>query len=193
MKTSYVEVVIDGPRGWDVGFVQGYLNGKGTGERVFDAEGEGFDCEPLKEKLKQLLHLDSDTAHLLVPENFVADVREAVKKSTDTHRPITICHERAISGARFHFTVHVFSKEYAAKIRELFDHMPDGVKLIDSTGFDVKVDPGAEGVELYAPTHDFEMKGEGVVEGDLEGVIQVYRACRAEELIHQSAAELIPV
>ncbi len=192
MKTSYLEVVIDGPRGWDVGFVQGYLYGEGNGGRVFDAEDEGFDCEPLREQLKQMLHYESDTAHLLVPSDLSDNVKKAVELSRNVHHAMEIRHERALKGGRFTFSVHIYSKEHAEKIRELFDGLPEGVSLVDSKGFQEKVDPDAKGVELYAPTHDYEMKGEGTVEGDLDGLIQVYRACRDEELIHQSEAELIP-
>ena len=46
MPERYVEMVIDGPSGWDIGFIRGYLRGKGQGGMVLDAEEEGFDCKP---------------------------------------------------------------------------------------------------------------------------------------------------
>jgi hypothetical protein len=192
MTSRYVEFVIDGPKGWDLGFVRGFLHGREMDGRIIDAEKEGFDCAPLREHLKELLHPDSNTAHLLVPEDLAAAVEEAVQASGQAGFPMVIRHRRAVHEARFTFSVHLYSREVGKKVLSLFTQLPDRVTLRMENGFEEKVDPRAEGVELYAPTHDYELKGEGTVEGELEPVLKLYRACRDEDLIHQSQAHLIP-
>ena len=46
MAVKYAELVVDGPRGWDIGFIRGFLRAKGLADRVLNAEAEGFDCRP---------------------------------------------------------------------------------------------------------------------------------------------------
>ncbi len=58
--------------------------------------------------------------------------------------------------------------------------------------FEENRDPDAKGVELYAPTHHYELRGKGTVEGAVDGVVELYRYCRMEDLIHQDEAVLIP-
>jgi hypothetical protein len=192
MTSRYVEFVIDGPKGWDLGFVRGFLHGRGMDGRVIDAEKEGFDCAPLREHLKEMLHPDSDTAHLLVPEDLTSEVEEAVQASGGAGFPMVIRHRRPVHGARFTFSVHLYSREVGKKVLSLFTQLPPQVTLNMTKEFEERVDPAARGVELYAPTHDYELKGEGTLEGELEPVLSIYRACRDEEIIHQSEAHLIP-
>lgn len=192
MTNRYVEFVIDGPKGWDLGFVRGFLNGRGMDGRVIDAEREGFDCSSLREHLKEVLHPDSETAHLLVPEDLIGQVEEAVEASTRAGHPMVIQHRRPVAKARFTFSVHLYSREVGKKVLALFTQLPPAVAVQMTKEFEERVDPGAAGVELYAPTHDYELKGEGTVEGELESVLALYRACRDEDLIHQSEAHLIP-
>ena len=158
---------------------------------MLDAEAEGFDCEPLKEKLRELLHPDRDTLHLLVPDSCRGTVMEALANSKGTSHPLELRHERAVTGARFHFTLKVYSKEHGEAIRTLFEQLPEGARLTPDSDLQVMLDPSAEGVELYAPTHDFELRGKGTIEGDLMPVLEVYRKCVEELLIHQEKAHLV--
>ena len=190
MSTQFFELVIDGPHGWDLGFVRGFLNGRGEGGKVFNAEKEGFDCESLREDITELLK-GSDIAHLLVPENLVETVREAVEASGKAGYPMTIRHERKIAKARFKCTFHAYSKETGEKIKEIFDREKLDKELVVEFDFKERTDPGAEGVELYAPTHDYEMTGEASAEGPIKPFVELYRKCRAEDLIKTSKAELI--
>lgn len=192
MAAKYWELVIDGPKGWDLGFLKGFLAGKGLDGRIVDAEEEGFDCSPYREKIRELLHPDRDTLHLVVPEEAIESVKQALAESTAKGHLMSLRHQRPLKGARFSFHLKVFSKEHGDRIRAFFGNLPPGARLVEVKPLTEKQDPDSMGVELYAPAHDYELTGEGTIEGDFEPVLEVYRFCRQEDLIHQKKAELVP-
>jgi len=191
MATRYHELTIQGPKGWALGFVRGFLRGRDADGRVIDAEGEGFDCEPFREQIGELLHPGSETLHLLVPEPLQPLVREAVDRGAEQGEAMAIRHSRAIAGARFEFSFTLYSRQHGARIRHMLENPPPGTRLSEETRFEETAEPGEKGLDMYAPVHSYELRAEGAVEGDLEGVLTLYRACRHEELIRTKPARLI--
>jgi len=187
----YYELVIEGPRGWGTGFLHGFLLGRGCRQAVLDAEEEGFDVESLREQIRELLLPMAEILHLVVPGPLAADVRRAVKAAASRGRTMTIRREHAITGTRFHFEFSIYSPRHASRLRRLLEHLPAGAHLSKGTSFTEIRDPDAGGLEMYAPVHQYELRGEGEVEGDLEAVLPIYRLCRDEELVQVSCAELI--
>ena len=71
-----------------------------------------------------------------------------------------------------------------------FRNLPPGARLVEEEPLREKQDPDSKGVELYAPSHDYELTGRGRVEGAFDAVLEAYRFCRREDLIHQERAQL---
>jgi hypothetical protein len=193
MATRYHELLIEGPRGWTLGFIQGFVRGRGNKVDLLDAEEEGFACEQISERVHELVHRSEETLHLLVPKSSLPVVRRAVKAAVARGRDVKITCDRPLAGARFSFSTVAYSREHASKIRGIFYHLRKGVKLSEETTFDEIVEPSAKGIEAYAPVHEYELRGKGGVEGPVNGVIALYRACRDEPLIQEGAPKLIPV
>ena len=191
MATRYQELIAEGPRGWALGFVQGYLRGRDADNRVIDAEEEGFECESFREQIKELLQPASEVLHLVAPEPLVPLVREAVNRGAELGRAIRILHSRPLAGARFRFSFSIYSRQHAARIRGLFENLPEGVKLTEDTRMDERSEPGPKTLDMYAPVHSFELQAKGGVRGPFEGILTLYRVCRHEELIHAERAELL--
>jgi len=185
MAAKYWELVIDGPKGWDLGFLRGYLSGKGLDGNLVDLEEEGFDCEPYREKIRELLNPEQDTLHVAVPEGALDGVTEALGESAAAGRPMTLRHRRPLSGAGFGFSLRVYSREHGARFLAFFRNLPAGARLVEEEPLREKQDPDSKGVELYAPSHDYELTGRGRVEGAFDAVLEAYRFCRREDLIHQ--------
>jgi hypothetical protein len=187
----YYELVIDGPRGWGAGFLQGFILGGGAGEPPIDAEAEGFEVETLREQIHEILVPSAATLHLLVPADLVPRVRRAVRAAASLGRAMAVRRERVVEKACFRFEFCIFSPEHASRLRRRLEHLPPGARLSAGSGFTEVRDPDARGVEMYAPVHQYEMRGEGEVEGSLEAVLPIYRLCRDEELVKVSGARLI--
>jgi hypothetical protein len=187
----YHELVIEGRRGLAMGFVQGYLAGRELTDEVFDAEAEGVCCESFREKFREFLNPKRETVHLLVPEHLVEKAKEALARSRERDIPLTLLHERVIARLRFSYAFQVYSREHGRRIRSWFESPPEGVALSRKAVLAERIDPGAKGIEMYSPVHDYELKGKGTVEGAVRGVLEFYRLCRDEELIE--TGELEPI
>jgi len=191
MGERYHEMVIEGPRGRLHGFIEGYLGGRGIDKPVIDAEREGINCQPFLERISDLLHPTSEVLHLLVPEDVAPVLRKALEKEAPPDLHAVIKAERVIVGARFAFSFAIYSREHAARVKERFTQLPEGVRLTPDTHFEEKEHPASSGVEVYAPVHDFSFTGKGTVTGDVEGVLELFQFCRDEDLIEHRPAELI--
>ncbi len=191
MPPRHHEVTIAGPRGRARGFVEGYLAGRGAlSGPLPEAEEEGFDAESLRERLSESLHPGSQTVHLLVEERSLDVLREAVGAAGSCGVAIRIVETRPIAGARFEFSLAAYSEEHGRRILGWFERLPGGVRLEPAEPFRVRRDPRASGTEVYAPAHAYELRGEGAVEGDLEGVLALLRLCRDEDLVRVRRAVL---
>jgi hypothetical protein len=187
----YHEMVIEGRRGQAMGFVHGYLAGRDLTDEVFDAEAEGVCCESFREKFREFLNPKRETIHILVPEHLVEQVKESLARSRERDMPLTLLHERVLSGLRFSYSFQVFSRKHGRRIRSWFESPPEGVSLSRKAVMAERIDPGAKGIEMYSPVHDYELKGKGSVEGSVRGVLEFYRLCRDEELV--GTGELEPL
>lgn len=191
MPHRYREVVVGGPRGRGLGFLEGFFAGRGHGKSLLDAEEEGFDCQTLREQLREILHPKAEWFHVLVPDDRLALVREAVEAAASRHLPLEIHQTRAVSGARFSFSCSVYSREHGQRIRGGFERLPEGVSLQPEQPFEEIIRPGSKGIAVYAPDHQYELRGHGDVTGPLEGVLAVHRFCRDEALIRSSRIESV--
>lgn len=191
MAEEFVELVVDGPRGWDIGFVRGFLAGRGLEAPILQAEEEGFACESFAEKAREVFQPGRERMHLLVPRGASALVKEAVTESAARGQAMAVRSERPLAGARFRFFARIFSRVHGERIRRLLTELPEGARAMTGSRWEEREDPDAKGEELYAPVHEYELKGEGAVEGELLAVLDVYRRCREEELIRVERAELI--
>ena len=187
--TEFYEFVIQGQTGWTLGFIQGYLRGHGETEGVLDAEAEGFHCESLRERFRELIHPSSDTLHLIASDRVGASVLEAVAEAVALGHATEMVHKERIVAARFTFSTTVYSREHGERIREMFKNTAEGVTVKGE--MTVKINPDAKGVEMYAPAHEYELKGEAVVAGPVDGVLDLHRQSRDEELINLGHLELV--
>jgi hypothetical protein len=189
MAARYHEVVLQGERGRALGFVEGFLVARA--QRGFvNMEAEGFDCEPLRERVRQVLRPGEDTLHLLLRPEGLAPLREAVGAAADLGLALALRDDRPVQGARFRFAFRIYSREHAARIRAWFEPAPPGVTLAEAE-FEERIEPEARGLEAYAPEHDYELRGEATATGEIEAILALHRRCRDEELVREQPLELV--
>lgn len=191
MADRYHHLLIEGPRGWTLGFIHGYLRGTGAEAMLLDAEAEGFACQPLRERWREILDPGREIIHLLARDDVLALVRQALADRMAEERGVKLREGLLIAGAQFDFSVQTFSREHAERIRELFAHLPPGVELTKDTSFKEILDPEAAGAHSMMPAHDYELRGEGSAAGPLDGVLTLHRACRNTELIKERSIQFL--
>lgn len=190
MSERYHNLLIEGPRGWTLGFIHGYLRGAGAEAMPLDAEAEGVACEPFGERVHEILHPASEVLHLLAREEVLARVRQALADTMALEKGVHLKDELLIASAHFEFSLKIYSREHAAHIRDLFANLPPGVELTSDTAFKEIVDPEAAGVHSLAAAHGYELRGEGSVAGPLDGVLSLHRICRDLELVKERPIRL---
>ena len=77
----------------------------------------------------------------------------------------------------------------------LFEPLPPGVSIAAGATFTEHRENERTGRResggAYAPVHDYEGRGGGLVSGPIEALLPLWRACRDEELIEAAAMELV--
>jgi hypothetical protein len=192
METDYTEVVVTGHAHGAFSYLQGFLEGRGVDpSRVFEAEREGFACEPLREQIRDLLGPAHATLHLLVPADLLAITREAIDQGAERGEAMALKDARPLAGARFSYSFTAFSRPDGERLQALFARLEDGLALDLESGVEVSIEPDAGGAEAYAPLHEYEARGKGAVAGEVAAVIRFYRRLKQEELIRLKPLELV--
>ncbi len=171
MKTTFSEIVIEGRFMLVKGFLLGFLSVKNPEGKYFFHRKAGIRRETFKDLLKEFFELDN-YVHLCLEDNLVKPFVEASKLYTKiTGNEVKSI--RPITSARFSFAFEVFNREAAAEIKNVIEHLPEGVKLTDFFPYEEK-DAEGKGTEAYAPLHEYVYRAKGVLEGDFSGVMDVY-------------------
>ncbi|QDU60895.1 hypothetical protein Pan216_17480 [Planctomycetes bacterium Pan216] len=181
MADTYHEVVVEGPTAMVKGFIAGYLVGRGlaSGEIMFAGE-QDIVGESLGERFSEWVGLHHYT-HLIVPDRLFPELKRDFGKIEETLR-LSIAKERLIKSASFAFRYRCYNRGHAEQLEELVQNIPEGIIL---TGYEVKerVDPTAEKVELYSPTHPYESTAHGTLHGDVRGIVAFHEKCEQHDLM----------
>jgi hypothetical protein len=125
-------------------------------------------------------HIAEDHTHVLAPAETLKIFEE--KLPTEKHPGVVVIAAHEVIDFSFRFTVDCYSRLHAQNIMDILGDQPKGL-IIEGFKPYIELDPTASGVELYAPVHDFEFHGKGLVRGDVSRVIILYRNCEKEPLI----------
>jgi hypothetical protein len=180
--SAWYEMVIQG-REEDI---RDLLPGVATdGERPVWGEELDLRAGSFPERILELL--GAKTHHLLfVPGTQARPLVRAIQGKPE----IRLERLREISSGHFPFSAKAFSPEVAAKIKDaLHSPLPPGVTL-EACQESEKVDPEAEGVELYAPVHAYTYRCQGTFSGPPPGIFQIHRTLQALDFVHEEKLEL---
>lgn len=169
----FFEVVFRGKPKVVRGFLSGLVLGSGHDADLFFSFLDGVHHEGKAEKLAEMVGIRATECHVIVDDRTSALLKRLGKRiPAETGLEITA--HRKIGSASVAFSYRAYAPRYDLEIRGLLDGLPAGLKL---RGFKhrEKRDPGAEGVEAYSPTHDYEACGEGTVAGPVDLVIALRR------------------
>lgn len=179
----YYEIIIRGDDRDLIPFIAGFAAACGMSDVHF-AQEIGLRLNPLRERIKH----HGEVQHVICPENQRARLREAVAAAAPRYA-FEIRDESKIGRAYFHFALETPSREVAGEIREALATLPPGVVVMD---FDPEelVHPDARGAEVYSPVHEYVLRGKGVIEGDVGGVVEMRRRLSDIEFVHCDEIDL---
>jgi hypothetical protein len=179
MSHSFSEIVIEGPFMLVKGFLVGFLSAAKPDGKYFFHRKAGIHRETLKGFLKELFELDNHV-HLCIESDLIDRFIESVKLYTKI-TGMKIQSVKPINSASFSFAYELYNEDIAAKAKKLISNISEGVKVVDYLPVEQK-DISGEGVEAYAPLHEFTSRAKGTITGNFEGVIDLYLKIKRGDL-----------
>jgi hypothetical protein len=174
MSTNFTEIMIKGEPALIKGFVIGFLEGReDKGNTFVEEEGRIEEDNPLH----MILHFFSAHPHL-VPVIAEAGIVESLCRALQNRKeeiPAEVMSVRNVTGAFFEFKYKTFSEEVGKSLLEFFSNLPSGVRMKVGYRPAEKITPREKGVDAYAPLHDYELQGSGVVQGEVKEIYRLYR------------------
>ncbi len=187
-KKSFYEVVFVGKPKVVRAYLAGLTTGSGEDASIFFSFQDGVFHEGKAERLSELLHVRALDCHVIVDSGISGRLKKAAKK-LPLETGLTIDSNKHIKSASLNFKFEAFAKRYNDEIVEFFRNLPAGLRL-DGYSHEVKLDPAAKGVEAYAAAHDYEAKGNGIVIGRIDLLIELKRKLQNFPLVQSEEIEL---
>ncbi|MEA2062458.1 MAG: hypothetical protein U9P14_02065 [Gemmatimonadota bacterium] len=170
MQAQYTELVISGTFAMVKGFLLGYRCGTGEEFGCFFHRKSGIRRDTLAEMLRDVLELDN-LVHLCLEQKAAAGFKRALEK-VEPLVGMQIKQERLIREAKFNFSFVINNRQAASEVKEVLSGLPESVELVDYDESESKDERAVVGG--YAPRHSYTFKGQGTLEGEFEGVMELY-------------------
>lgn len=164
---DYYEIIIRGDANVVDAYLKGFLAGRGIKSGFFFSREWPFHLKHVWERLKYR----GEVEHVVC----VAGLRQTISGSIDrSNVDIEVKEMRKIESMSFHFDFKTANRKAGAAIKRALRSLPPGVAIEDLDPVE-SVRPDARGAEGYAPLHDYEFEGKGVVTGDVDGVLKMHK------------------
>ncbi len=165
-KKSFYEVVFLGKPKVVRAFVKGFTMGVLEDATVFYSFNAGIHHEGKAEKLAEMVGIRGTDCHVIVDSATSALLKKRAKRiAKETGLEITS--HRHIRSASMFFKFQAFAPRYNKEIVDLVQKLPAGLR-VDGFHHDVRLDPGAKGIEAYSSVHHYEATGEATVVGRID-------------------------
>jgi len=132
--------------------------------------------------LTRLVGIRQDHTVIIVAASVMEPLQE-VLSTGEKAMGMKLISSREIREASFRFSFITFSREVGGKLDLILRQIPPDVSIEPPYLPEVKVDAEGEGVEAYAPLHEYELKAQGKISGDCEGVCRCYERLRRYEVV----------
>lgn len=184
MAVKHYDFVIKGGEKELCAYLLGFLRGKGVKSGYLFTS-----CYPFQSHfLKELIQYHGEVVHLICRANLRTVIVNAIRQRPEGS-DFEIVESRPVVNTTFDFKFSTANRTVAGAIKRLLGRHPAGVKLVDYEPEEV-INPGAKGVEGYAPLHEYEFRGKGTIVGDVEGVLKVRQKLEGNEFINCDEIEI---
>jgi hypothetical protein len=177
MAAIYYEYIVKGNEDALCAYIGGFLRGKGIKEGCYFSK----DCPFHRHHIREIIEYHGDVIHLICRSNLRSTIESAIRQSAAQHE-FEIKETHKIAKVSFRFKFETANRSVAGTIKRALGRLPADVKLVDYEPKE-EVTPKAKGPEGYAPLHAYFFTGEGVVEGDVAGVLKVHEKLSNHEFV----------
>lgn len=168
---NYLEVVITTAEGIGEGFMRGYFRGAGDSSEIINLERRGLEHETFKGFLEEMIHPGEEILHLLIEEEKYGLLKEALKKLTDEGFGGVEKVKKSYKKISAKFNLKTYARKTGAEAKKLLTAKRGDVLISFDEKPEESISENADGVELYAPDHPYELKANGKIEGSIEEIL----------------------
>lgn len=186
---NYHELIIAGNYDLVRGFVTGFLAGRSFPAPAVFSRESGIRRMSLGERMLTWAGVQEHLAHVIVEEGVAGDLIREIA-TDEAGLALKVVSNRRIRNATFGFHYRVFAKAYGDQVREIFASVPSRVAVRYKREPSEKVRPGAQGIEMYTPDHDYELAAEGTASGSFADIFPFFRKASEHPLIQVEEIEL---
>jgi hypothetical protein len=166
---SYREMIFEGDLTRVRAFLLGLKAGRGWSAEPLFAEHCGIQRESQGRRILEALRLEKDLTYVLVPERYAQSVARAVRQA-GAALEIKVQSDRAIKEGRLRYRFRTHGKAAAARIHRALSSLTG--ELVRVAEQEQKEEhPDAQGLELYAPEHEFTDQGAGSIHGPIDQLV----------------------
>ncbi len=182
---EYVELELRGNTEAGIAFVEGLRLACPRGCPVWYSRWERIAGESWLETLRAKI---GASLHVVLSAELADRVQESLD-ATDVV-PVEAAGRWTVTEAAFDFEFRCYSRREGAAIRRLVeDELPTGLELVDYR-VEETLEDSARGVELYAPLHDYELRGTGRYRGSVPAVFEMVHRLAEQTFIHAGKVQL---
>jgi len=191
MAKTFYEVVIEWHYYFVYGLPESYKLATGKTFIYYLSQNINVKTTTLSDIMKEWLALKSKLQHVIIEANAWKKFEASIKKQSDGLLINTkyIKSVKKIATASFEFDFEAYAKKYGDEIKSILKSLPKSVKLVDYKPKE-EIHKVAIGTELYAPDHEYILKGTGKLTGDVETIIDLNKIFNEHPLIEVSSITL---
>ncbi|HOP63269.1 MAG TPA: hypothetical protein PK358_10580 [Spirochaetota bacterium] len=191
MSKKYYEVVFEGSFETICGMLEGFILASDADWKWYSSKEAGIETETMTDIIKEWASMKSRLHHVIMEEDFHLKLQKACKDRPDMKyiKPEYTKSAREIKTGSIKFTAKAYAKKYADDIKAIVEAPPADIKIEKYEPVEHIV-KDAEGMELYAPEHDYTFECEGIAIGGFESMIEFRRKMDDNPLIEISRMRL---
>lgn len=174
---SFYEVVIQGSPKMIRGFLSGLTMAADHDGMVVFHHDACIHEEAKGERFIERIGLQPRDVNAVVDRE-TCDLLRKHAKRIEAEIGLRVTSTRHIRSASFTFKFQAYARRYGVEIKGNLNNLPAGLRLEDFE-YEEKLHPGAEGIEAYAPAHEYEIKGSGRVVGRID--LLVAARCKLDQ------------
>lgn len=174
---KYIEAVLFVQSGIAEGFIRGFFRGRGDNSLILNMETEGIVQESFKEKIEEALHPTFEIIHLLISEEKEELLKEAISSLKKEGFLCDLKSERKHSKIKAQFKIEIYDAQRGRAVKDLLNKVKEVKVSFNKKIEEIKRDEKPK-VELYAPEHSYELRGKGMIEGEIEPAFMLVQELR---------------
>ena len=191
MSKKYYEVVIEGHYNLVFGVLEGFILGSKKDWKYWFSGDVGIARETFSEIVSEWLSLKTKLHHIIMEEELWTEFDTTLKQHPDKPKVNRkyIKSAKLIDTCKFDFRFNAYAEKYGEEIKLLIKSLPDNI-ILHNYDPQETINEDAKGVEMYAPEHQYVLKGSGTLEGNIADIIQLRNKFLENPLIETDAIKL---